>query len=184
MVDTQRDGVRLEGDGLVIIEESAWHAAALRYFDAAGPVAALLLESTRQGIPAPLRGVEFSGPSGGAPSVLAWRSPSETLYLTRDALEFADLEQRFASMTDGCMVDQTGGIRIVRVTGPRAWDLLRRLAAESSIPPAGHAYSGRWAEVNVLAVCLHPQEFLLSVDRVYAEHLLHWIKATLADFGA
>jgi hypothetical protein len=37
------------------------------------------------------------------------------------------------------------------------------------------------AELQVLTACLAPQEFLLLVERVYANHLLEWIGATAAD---
>jgi hypothetical protein len=58
---------------------------------------------------------------------------------------------------------------------------LLRLGATSTIPNLGEARSGRLAELQVLTACLLPGEFLLLVERVYANHLLEWIGATAAD---
>jgi hypothetical protein len=80
------------------------------------------------------------------------------------------------------MVDQTGGIRVLRLQGRRAGDLLLRLGAATAIPGLGEARSSRLAELHVLTVCVQAGQYLLLVDRVYAKHLLDWIGATVADF--
>jgi hypothetical protein len=79
------------------------------------------------------------------------------------------------------MVDQTGGIRVVRVAGSRARDLLLRLGAATALPDLGEARTGRLAELSVLTLCVRPSEYLLLAERVYAHHLLEWIHATAAD---
>jgi hypothetical protein len=79
------------------------------------------------------------------------------------------------------MVNQTGGIGALRVRGKKAGDLLLRLGAATAIPNLGEARSGRLAELQVMTACLLPGEFLLLVERVYANHLLEWIGATAAD---
>ena len=83
---------------------------------------------------------------------------------------------------DGCMVDQTGGICVLRVQGVRAGDLLLRLGATTAVPDLGEARSGRLAELHVLTACVQAGEYLLLVERVYADHLIGWIRATAADF--
>jgi hypothetical protein len=95
------------------------------------------------------------------------------------------------------MVNQTGGIQVLRVQGPRAADLMVRLGAPTAAPAAapaaaraaahvtmpspGEARSSRLAELQVLTACVHAGELLLLVERVYADHLLGWIRATAAD---
>ena len=96
---------------------------------------------------------------------------------------FAELQARLAGAADGCMVEQTGGICVLRVHGRRCGDLLQRMGAASAIPGLGLARGGRLAEVHVLTVCIQEGEFLLFVERVYADHLVEWMRATVADFS-
>jgi hypothetical protein len=59
---------------------------------------------------------------------------------------------------------------------------LQRLGAATAIASLGEARSGRLAELHVLTACVQSGEFLLLVERVYANHLIEWIRATVADF--
>ena len=81
------------------------------------------------------------------------------------------------------MVELTGGLRIVRLTGLGIAELLCRLGGTASAPAPGEAKRSRMADVPVLAISLHAGETLLVVDRVYLPHLLGWIRETLLDFG-
>ncbi len=56
------------------------------------------------------------------------------------------------------------------------------MGAATAIPAPGEARSGRVAEVPVLTACVESGEFLMLVERVYADHLLGWMRATVADF--
>ena len=88
-----------------------------------------------------------------------------------------------AAAADGCMVNQTGGILVLRARGDKTGDLLLRLGSATAIAGVGEARSGRLAELQVLTVCVQPAEYLLLVERVYANHLVDWIAATVADMG-
>jgi len=81
------------------------------------------------------------------------------------------------------MVELTGGLRIVRLTGLGIAELLCRLGGTASVPAPGEARRSRMADVPVLAISLRAGETLLVVDRVYLPHLLGWIRETLLDFG-
>jgi sarcosine oxidase gamma subunit len=172
----------IEVDGLSVGEEPGFRIASLRYFDPAGSFAATVRESIGRSLPEPLRATRVGDSTQGEPVIFLWRSPTETAFLSRDGARFAELERRLAGVEDGCMVDQTGGVCVVRVRGVRARDLLLRLGAMTAIPDLGEARSGRLAELHVLMACLQAGEFLLLVERVYANHLREWIGATTADF--
>jgi sarcosine oxidase gamma subunit len=169
----------------------ALQVASLRYFESSGGFAALVSEITGLAMPAPLMVVlaaaERPGaaiPAYPAPAVrtmLAWRGPTETLLLSADAVQFAALSERAAGAADGCMVDQTGGLCVLRARGANAGDLLLRLGSCESLPAIGEARSGRWAELTVLVACVDSGHYMLVVERVYMEHLLGWIRATAAD---
>ena len=172
---------RIEIDGLSVAEP-AYLVASLRYFDSTGRFAAAVNEALGRPLAEPLRAVQVEPSTDGAHFILAWRSPSENLLLCSDQAAFSAVATNLAA-EDGCMVDQSGGIRVVRVAGPRARDLLLRLGAATALPDLGEARTGRLAELSVLTLCVRPFEYLLLVERVYAHHLLEWIHATAADIS-
>ena len=170
-------------DGLRVEALPGMPVASLRYFDRAGRFGGVLEQALGQPLPPPQRATLAAAAGDAAASVLAWRSPTETLLLCSGAAALAELGQRLAGAVDGCMVDQTGGICVLRVQGGRAGELLQRLGAMSAIPGLGEARGGRLAEVHVLTVCVQRAEYLLFVERVYAAHLIEWIRLTLADLA-
>ena len=172
---------RIEIDGLSVADEPAYLVASLRYFDSTGRFAAAANEALGRPLAEPLRAVQVEHSAGGVQFILAWRSPSENLLLCSNQAAFSAVATKLAAAVDGCMVDQTGGIRVVRVAGSRARDLLLRLGAATALPDLGEARTGRLAELSVLTLCVRPSEYLLLVERVYAHHLLEWIHATAAD---
>jgi len=172
----------IDAEGLRVVLELDWRIASLRYFHRAGGFAATVREALGSALPQPLRAVELEPTANGGRVLLAWRSPTETLLLSPSLEPFGALEQRLCGEMDGCIVDQTGGVRVVRVQGPRCLDLMVRLGAPTAIPVAGEARSSRLAELQVLTACVREGELLMLVERVYADHLLDWVRATAADF--
>jgi sarcosine oxidase gamma subunit len=173
----------IEIDGVSVGIKRGLRIASLRYFDSTGRSAVAVREALGRAVPEPLGAVEVElSPDGARRYLLAWRSPSETLFLCSDALLFAELERKLAAEVDGCMVDQSSGMRAIRVAGPRAGDFLLRLGAVSAMPEPGGARSARLAELPVLTIGEKGGGFLMLVERVYANHLFEWINATAADF--
>jgi sarcosine oxidase gamma subunit len=170
----------IEVNQLTVDGIRAMQVASLRYFDPAGSFSAVVQNVIGRPLPQALR-ADSATMGGDANFILAWRSPTETLLLSTDQRAFVDLKERLAGATDGCMVDQTGGLCAVRVCGVRAADLLQRLGAGTSIPAVGEARSSRLADLPVLALCVQPGTLILLVERVYLTHFLGWIAATAAD---
>lgn len=169
---------RIEGAGLAVRVDQAMCAASLRYFAAEGAFVSAVRDATGVALPKPLEAAR--SPDGGL--ILAWRSPSETLLLTPSAQRLGDLEARLTGGADGCLVNLTGGLKVLRITGERPAELLRRLGGTASVPRPGEARRSRLADVAVVALCVEPGEVLLLVDRAYAGHLFGWIRETLLDF--
>ena len=167
-----------EATGLTVRVDETTQAAALRYFVRGGAFAAALQDSVGV-LP---EGLQAAETRDGA-LILAWRSPTETLVLTGDPARLSDLEARVAQAADGCLVNLSGGLRVLRLTGERISDLLCRLGGTGSIPRPGEARRGRMADVPVLALCVRAGETLLVVDRAYAEHLMGWVHETLLDLA-
>jgi sarcosine oxidase gamma subunit len=176
----QRSSV-IEAEGISVKIDFGLRIASLRYFDAAGGFADAVREILGRPLPQPLHAVRIDGATADAHGILAWRSPTETLFLSSDAGPFNAVEGRLGDVPDGCLVNQTGGIRALRVRGSRARDLLLRLGAATAIPGPGEARSSRLAELQVLVVCVQSDELILLVERVYADHLLEWMAVTVAD---
>lgn len=174
------DGITQAG-GLSISLERALSAASLRYLDRAGAYARAAEQALKVRLPAALAAVTVPGLAGRADCILAWRNPTETLLLSAHAADFSQMRSQLLDATDGCTVDQSGGLWAVRIRGARIGDLLMRLGSSATIPQLGEAHTGRIAELAVLALCVRPEEILLVFDRVHAEHLLGWIGETARD---
>jgi sarcosine oxidase gamma subunit len=182
--DLRGTAIAMDADGVRAEAVLGVQVASLRYFDRAGGFAGVVHETLGQPLPQPSRATLAAAAAGhDAQIVLAWRSPTETLLLCDGGAAFAELKARLAGAADGCMVDQTGGICVLRVQGRRCGDLLQRMGAATAIPGLGEARGGRLAELHVLTACVQTGEFLLFVERVYADHLVEWMRTTLADFS-
>jgi hypothetical protein len=173
--------IAVDIDGLSVNPDRDVRIASLRYFHHAGKFAAVAHEAVGRALPEPLGALRVGDATQGSYVILAWRSPTETLLLCNDRVAFDELERQLAAAADGCMVNQTGGIRAFRVRGKKAGNLLLRLGSATAIPGLGEARSGRLAELAVLTVCVQDGEFLLLVERAYAHHLAGWIGVTAAD---
>src|SRR5882724_382801 len=182
MDNRQGKPTEIEIDGLSVTADRDIQVASLRYFHQAGRFAAAVREAVGRALPEPLHAFQIGSAAQGSYVILAWRSPTETLLLSSDRAAFDELERQLAATTDGCMVNQTGGICVLRAQGEKVGSLLLRLGAATAMPGLGEARSGRLAELQVLTACVQAGEFLLLVERVHANHLIEWIRATLADF--
>ncbi len=166
----------LEIDGLRVERARAVPAAALRYFTRAGEFSAALGAA---GLTLP----ECGQAVGVQDLTLAWRSPSETLCLAATAQRLAQLHALLGEHADGCLVELTGALDVVALSGARIAELLVRLGSTAALPGKGEARRSRMADVPVLAIALESARVQLVLDRAYSEHLLGWIDATLADLA-
>lgn len=156
--------------------------ASLRYFAVHGEFASGLAAFLGGPLPPHLRAIGRTSSSPSADIVLAWRSPTETLLLSTDASLLQTLDRFALTRSDGCIVEQTGGVVVLVLAGPRANDLLSRLGSVDSIPALGESRTSRVADITVTTVQVHAAEFMLFLDRVYQPHLMEWIRVTAADF--
>ncbi len=171
----------LAATGVTVKVDRSVRLVALRYFDAGG-FGERLRTALGEGIPAPLG---FNRGRYGAaedPFMLVWRSPTECWLLSATAAPIEAISREIAGFGDACLIDQTGGILALRVEGSRTLDLLHRLGSVDSVPRAGAASTGRFADISVTAVGLATTEFLMLVERGHVVHLLGWIRETLTDF--
>jgi hypothetical protein len=171
-------GSRITSANLVAVVDETLQVATLRYFTREGSFADAVHSAAGMPLPAALEALEESQ------LILAWRSPTETLCITSSTTRLPELGARLAACAEGCMVELTGGLRIVRLTGPGIADLVSRLGGTASVPAPGEARRSRIADVPVLAISVRAGETLLVVDRIHLPHLLAWIRETLLDVEA
>ncbi len=86
-----------------------------------------------------------------------------------------------ASCEDGCVVDQTGGAWVLRASGKRVADLLSRLGGQGTHPSLGQSKRCRLGDVAISVIRVEQDELLLVVDRMYAEHLMEWIRMSVCQ---
>ncbi len=165
--------------GLSVRVDEVLQVATLRYFAPDGEFAAALREVTGLALPQTQQALTASD----GQLILAWGSPTETLCLAGNPARIVQIAERLAGLADGCLVSLSGGMKVVRVRGARVRELLCRVGGTGSVPLPGEARRSRMADVPVLAVSITAGETLLVVDRVYAEHLMGWIRETLLDFA-
>lgn len=182
MVDVKDPYAPLQAQGISVRVDRSVNVAALRYFDAQGDFAHVCQAALGVSLPTAFSAVEVPATPPGIEFILAWRHPTQSLVLSNDAAVLSALQSALSNAVDGCCLNQSGGLWVLRVQGVRTPDLLLRLGNEASVTKPGEARVSRIAELPVLSLSVKPGETLLLIDRVYAEHLLNWIRVTLADF--
>ena len=183
-MDERRDpyGAVIAAD-LAVRVEPQMRVASLRHLDPRGAFAQRCRTVFGVDLPPALGAMSLPGAALGQQCILAWRHPTTTLLLDTDGAAFDALLRELPPTEDGCCVDQSGGWWALRTTGARVPDLLLRIGNAAAVAPIGHAHMSRMADLPVMSLCVRPREWLLLVDRAYAEHLLDWIRVTVADFA-
>lgn len=170
--------------GLRVSSDERIHVASLRYFDSRGGFSHTVSRVVGLELPNIGRVSVAAGGIGPDRTILAWRSPTETLLLSDKTTLIEQLEGEAATHPDGCIVELTGGACVVRADGEAVPDLFNRIGGQATCPHLGEARRSRLADVPVMALQAQSGEILLVLDRVYVEHLMTWIRATGADLKA
>jgi sarcosine oxidase gamma subunit len=168
---------RFEHDGLVVEVEHSLRVATLRYFARDASFAGAVRQITGVELPGTLAAVD----SPQTRMILAWRRPTETLLIAPDTAPFSMLAARLAGAADGCLVDLSGGLKVLHVSGEGCAALLCRLGGTGSVAQPGESRPCRLADVPALVLSVRAAETLVVVDRSLLPHLLSWIRATFAD---
>lgn len=166
--------------GALRIGPARFAVAALRYCAPAPEVAAAVQETFGLTVPRTLE----ARCSEDRTRLLAWRSPTETLCLSRGAPGTAELAARLSAEAQCCVIELTDGLSVLRLQGPGSSQLLSRLGGTAANVPPGCTHRVRLADVPAQTIGVSADETLLVVERLYRGHVLAWIGATLLDFAA
>jgi sarcosine oxidase gamma subunit len=183
MDDAHNPYVDIQADGVDARLDRRARVAALRYLDKEGDFARQCQNVIGIALPEPLQALSVPGAPLGQECILAWRNPTQTLLLLSDASAYATLLSELKPTADGCCVDQSGGLWVLRAKGARVQELLLRMGSSAAVPPVGQAHVSRIAELPVMTLLVKPGEFLMLIDRAYAEHLINWTQVIVREFG-
>lgn len=153
--------------------DSSVRIASLRYHDPHGAFAAALLPLGLP-LPRPLRCV-VAGSAAGSTDILAWRSPTETVWISDSSPRFDVFRRAFSATDAGCLIDQTHGRGLIRLHGAAARSLAHLGSGFAEIE-VGTVRIGRMADIAVLACRPRAEERLLVLDRLYLEHFIGYLK--------
>jgi hypothetical protein len=170
-----------EPTGLGLSPDDGVHVASLRHFDTKGEFSRTTSRIIGAQLPDACRIVSPVAQVNRRTTILAWRSPTETLLLCDDVSLIEQLQAETAMHIDGCVIDLTGGAQVVRAQGDSVSDLFGRAGGQGIFPTLGEARGSRFAGVPVLALQAQRGEILLIVDRLYVEHLMSWVCVVAED---
>jgi heterotetrameric sarcosine oxidase gamma subunit len=176
-----QDLALIEGSGLKVELEPLLHAASLRYFERDGAFAQMVHDVTGLGVPRDRGAAHSADVAKQIITILAWRSPSETMLLTTELNLLRSLQTAAAALNDGCVVDQCGGVLVFRARGAEVANLVAKTAGHGAMPAIGESRRTRLADVAVLLIKIQAEESLLVIDRIYAPHVIASIRASAAD---
>ena len=170
--------------GLRVSSDERIHVVSLRYFDPRGAFSHTVSRVVGLELPNICHASVVAGGMGPHRTILAWRSPTETLLLSDKTTLIEQLEAAAVTHPDGCIVELTGGVCVLQADGEAVPELFSRIGGQATLPGLGEARRSRLADVPVLALQVQPGKILLILDRVYVDHLMTWIRATVADLTA
>ena len=168
--------------GLRVSVDTATRIASLRHLAPDGAFSKAVRTVLGTSLPLPLRVAVATHCDTATNLILAWRSPTETIVLSRDAAPIDAIQDAVAQISDGCCIDRSGGFWTIRVTGMGIDALMARLGSPESMPSPGQSIRSRVADVPVLSVSVASGEVLLLAERTYAPHLLNWIQQSVRDW--
>jgi sarcosine oxidase gamma subunit len=180
MVDVQSIAT-IDGRRIRAYEDRDIHLAALRYFQSSGIFALRAADAIGVQIPSDLKCNASTDGGDDRAAILAWRSPTETILLCASTAAFANIERLCPSLEDGCFIDQTGAMSVIRVGGAGLEEFFSRLGNSVAFPKPGESTRSLLADVPVLSVRVEEGEILFIVDRYFGEHLMSWIRKSAAD---
>jgi len=176
-----QDLLLVEASGLKVELEPRLHATSLRYFERDGAFTRMVREVAGLDVPRDRGAAHVADVAKESITLLAWRSPSETTLLTTELKLLDSLQTAAAALTDGCVVDQRGGILVFRARGSEVANLVAKTAGHGAMPAIGESRRTRLADVAVSIIKVQAEESLLVIDRIYAPHLMASIRVSAAD---
>jgi heterotetrameric sarcosine oxidase gamma subunit len=118
---------------------------------------------------------------------LIWRSPNETLLLTKDASLASALlaALRPVPCALACALDSSAGTLVVEMRGANVEALLSRLVDSQSLPrEAGQASRIRLVDIAVVVWRDAPDRAGLLIDRANGHYLARWLSYTADGIAA
>lgn len=117
-----------------------------------------------------------------------WVAPDEWM-LSCPVEEAFGIENKLrSSLTDKsvAIVNVTGGYTVLHLSGPNAYDVLKKSTTYDVHPShfsAGKVVNTVLAKAQVTMRCIEMNEYELIVRRSFADYLWHWIQVVSIEYG-
>jgi sarcosine oxidase gamma subunit len=170
-----------EAIGLSVQVESRLNLVTLRYFGLEGQFVRVVQQMLNSALPDTGRAKFIEADS--QLKILAWRAPTECILMGADDWFVESLRSATVSLNDGCLVDQSAGFLVIRVSGEAVDGLFARLGGQLTLPALGQTCRSRLADVPVTALKVRSNETHIIVERSYGAHLLDSIRDRSEDLG-
>lgn len=170
----------IEGPGITVAADSGMTVTSLRYFMPNGPFATVARRYLGVDLPLEPNAIAIADRPA---TVLTWRRPGECLLISPDSGIIDGIMKASGRLADGRAINLTDGTCVLRIRGSRSAELFSRIGGHDSMPPARSSRASRVAELPVILIRAQSDDMLLLVDRVYVEHLMQWLRASVADFA-
>lgn len=178
MADTEQLLPRIEAPGITVVADAAMSVASLRYFMPSGAFVAVVRRHLGVDLPLDSNSIAITDRPA---TLLAWRRPGECLLISPDCGIVDELVAASGGFSDGRAINLTHGTCVLRIGGCRSAELFSRVGCHGSMPPPESARATRVAELHVMLIRALSDDILLLIDRLYVEHLMRWIRASIAD---
>jgi heterotetrameric sarcosine oxidase gamma subunit len=165
--------------GIAVALDPEMSVMSLRYFEPHGAFAAAVRRCLGLQLPFEPNAIEVADRR--LLTLLAWRRPGECLLLSRDAAIIEGVATATVSLGDGRAINITGGACVVHISGPQTGELLSRIGCHDSMPAPRSSRATRVADLPVVLVRTEGLDVHLLLDRVYLEHMMHWLRVSIDD---
>eukprot|EP01037_Dinobryon_pediforme_P015479 gene15479-15623_t len=118
---------------------------------------------------------------GGEKLSLLWAGPEQWLAMGEDAQLYTKLATPYAAS-----IDQSGGRAILRISGPKLRDVLRKgvtIDLHESAFKAGDVALTSISHISAQIWMLDQQTCEIAVARSFANSFWHWLSVSAAEFG-
>jgi heterotetrameric sarcosine oxidase gamma subunit len=169
----------LAAPGIAVALDPEMSVMSLRYFEPHGAFAAAVRRCLGLQLPFEPNTIEVADHR--LLTLLAWRRPGECLLLSRDSAIVEDVATATVGLGDGRAINITGGACVVRIGGPQTGALLSRIGCHDSMPAPRSSRATRVADLPVVLVRTEGLDVHLLLDRVYLEHMMHWLRVSIDE---
>lgn len=188
-VGLKKLSARIEsGHGVVLSELPVTGLLVLRAKNDKPALQAALQSTLQLDLPETLHSSVSGSDAGSNGSCARWIAPDEWLLSCRVENAYTIETNMRSSLVDKsvAIVNVTGGYTTLRLSGPCAYDVLKKSTAYDVHPSnfyAGKVVNTVFAKAQVCLRCIDANDYELLIRRSFADYVWHWIQVASREYG-